>query len=150
MWLGLGLSVLVTEIGRRCSNVNKLLSPISYLGLPLGANPRSKVFWNPVLNRIQNRLAPWKRKFLSKGGRLVLIKAVLSSIPTYFMSVFRIPVSVANEVEKLQGSFFWGDGVEKRKIHAIDWSSICLSKRRGCLGVGRISVKNRGLLTKWV
>ncbi|KAK3222581.1 hypothetical protein Dsin_009606 [Dipteronia sinensis] len=66
--------------------------PITYLGLPLGANPISKTFWNPVILKIENRLAPWKRRFLSKEGRLVLIKEVLSSIPTYYMSVFKIPV----------------------------------------------------------
>ncbi|KAK3220500.1 hypothetical protein Dsin_014470 [Dipteronia sinensis] len=74
--------------------------PISYLGLPLGARPNSKCFWDSVLLRIEKRLAPWKKKFLSKGGRLVLIKAVLSSFPTYFMSIFKVPVNVAQSIEK--------------------------------------------------
>ena len=46
-------------------------------------------------------LAPWKRAFISKGGRLVLIKDILSSLPSYFMSVFHIPVVVAKKLEKL-------------------------------------------------
>ncbi|KAK3222180.1 hypothetical protein Dsin_009205 [Dipteronia sinensis] len=96
--------------------------PITYLGLPLGARPSSKAFWNPILNRIQKRLAPWKRNFLNKGGRLVLIKAVLASIPSYYMSVFKVPIGVANDIEKIQRSFFWGDGVAKRKLHAVNWN----------------------------
>ncbi|KAK3218813.1 hypothetical protein Dsin_012783 [Dipteronia sinensis] len=31
---------------------------ISYLGLPFGANPSMKNFWNPVVQKIENRLAP--------------------------------------------------------------------------------------------
>ena len=80
--------------------------PISYLGLPLGGNPNREVFWNPVIKKVEQRLAPWKRNFISKGGRLVLIKAVLSSLPSYFMSVFSIPALVAKKLEKLQRNFF--------------------------------------------
>ncbi|KAK3224602.1 hypothetical protein Dsin_004464 [Dipteronia sinensis] len=76
--------------------------PISYLGLPLGANPSSIACWNPIIQKIEKRLAPWKMRFLSKGGQLVLIKAVLSSIPTYYLSMFKFPIGVANKIEKLQ------------------------------------------------
>ena len=93
---------------------------VTYLGLPLGAKTRLKSLWNPILSRAEKRLAPWKRKFLNKGGRLVLIKLVLSSIPSYFFSVFLVPLGVAKALEKLQRSFFWGDGLAKRKIHAVD------------------------------
>ena len=95
-------------------------------------------------------MSMWKRKFLSKGGRLVLIKSVISSMPAYLMSVCRIPVGVAKSVEKLQRSFYWGDKVEKRKIHAVGWESMCKSKKFGGLGIGRISDKNKSLLAKWV
>ncbi|KAK3212501.1 hypothetical protein Dsin_017207 [Dipteronia sinensis] len=87
----------------------------TYLDLPLGARPASKAFWDPVVKRIENRMAQWKRKFLNQGGRLVLIKAVLSSIPTYYLWIFKLPTGVAHVIEKPQRSFFWGDGVEKKK-----------------------------------
>ncbi|KAK3188114.1 hypothetical protein Dsin_027675 [Dipteronia sinensis] len=89
-------------------------------------------------------------RFLSKSGRLVLIKAVLSNIPTYYMSVFKMPIEVTQKIERLQWEFFWGDGIEKRKIHTADWDTVCMSKSKGGLGIGRIVDKNAGLLAKWI
>ncbi|KAK3193123.1 hypothetical protein Dsin_024433 [Dipteronia sinensis] len=80
--------------------------PITYLGWPLGGRPNKVEFWRPVLSRIESRLAPWKKKFINKGGRLVLIKEVLASIPIYYMSVLRIPVGVIKTIERIQRSFF--------------------------------------------
>ena len=57
--------------------------PTKYLGMPLGGNPCSGTFWDPVLSKVAKRLDGWKRAFLSKGGRLTLIEAVLYAIPTY-------------------------------------------------------------------
>ncbi|GMQ01291.1 hypothetical protein CsSME_00047977 [Camellia sinensis var. sinensis] len=74
---------------------------VSYLGLPLGALFKAKGVWDGVLERVQCRLAGWKRQYLSKGGRLTLVKSVLGSIPTYFMSVHVILVSVARRLKKL-------------------------------------------------
>ena len=82
--------------------------PISYLGLTLGGRPSSKSFWSNLIQKIEKRLAPWKKIFLNKGGRLVLIKVVMASIPNYYMSIFKIPVWVAQKIERLQRSLFLG------------------------------------------
>lgn len=42
----------------------------NYLGLPLGKNYKSK----KVEEKFRKRLSVWKRRYLSKGGRLTLIK----------------------------------------------------------------------------
>lgn len=60
--------------------------PASYLGLPLGANYKSKVIWGLVINKISLRIDLWKAPLLSKGGRLTLIKASLAVMPNYFLS----------------------------------------------------------------
>ncbi|KAL5555778.1 hypothetical protein UlMin_038014 [Ulmus minor] len=69
--------------------------PMNYLGFPLGGNPNSIEFWNPVVEKVGKRLDGWKKAFLSKRGRLTLIQSVLSSIPIYFMSLFKLPKVVA-------------------------------------------------------
>ena len=57
--------------------------------------------WNPILERMERRLAGWKRLYLSKGGKVTLIKSLLSSLPTYFLSLFPLPSKVAKRMEKL-------------------------------------------------
>ncbi|GMP31378.1 hypothetical protein CsSME_00005615 [Camellia sinensis var. sinensis] len=83
-WIPVGematISVLVAIMGCRVATL-----PVTYLGLPLGASFKSKGVWDRVVDRVQRQLAGWKRQYLSKGGRLTLIKSVLSSIPTYFV-----------------------------------------------------------------
>ena len=73
---------------------------IKYLGLPLGAQFKSTAIWTLILERMEKRLAGWRKRHLSKGGRITLIKSTLSGLPTYFLSLFPIPTSVAHRLEK--------------------------------------------------
>ena len=42
--------------------------PMSYLGLPLGASFKNLAIWNGIIKKMEQRLAWWKRMFLSKGS----------------------------------------------------------------------------------
>ena len=95
--------------------------PMTYLGMPLGASHKSPTIWNPILEKIECKLAGWKKIYLSKGGRLTLLKSTLSSLPTYFLSLFTILSHVANKIERLQRDFLWRDS----KTHLVGWDKVC-------------------------
>ena len=124
--------------------------PTTYLGLPLGGNPCSRSFWEPVITKVAKRLDGWKGVFLSKRGRLTLIEFVLSAIPTYFLSLFQMPTRVIKELEKIMRLFLWkkpdGDGGD----HLIAWKMVVRPKNKGGLGIGRLKEKNKALLLKWL
>ncbi|KHN24682.1 hypothetical protein glysoja_029751, partial [Glycine soja] len=63
--------------------------PFVYLGIPIGANPRRARVWEPIIQKCERRLARWKQRFISFGGRVTLIQSVLTSIPIYYFSFFR-------------------------------------------------------------
>ena len=54
--------------------------PMSYLNMPLGASHKSLTIWNPILEKIECKLAGWKKLYLSKDGRLTLLKSTLSNL----------------------------------------------------------------------
>ena len=56
--------------------------PAEYLGLPLGAKRKASSVWDGVEERFRKRLANWKRQYISKGGRVTLIRSCLSNLPT--------------------------------------------------------------------
>ncbi|XP_058216715.1 uncharacterized protein LOC131327580 [Rhododendron vialii] len=113
--------------------------PIKYLGLPLGANPRRIKTWEPVLERTQKRLSIWRTRTISTGGRLTLINHNSSTLPIYFMSLFKMPVAVAKMLEKLQRQFFWGDTPDKKKMHLVHWERITVKVVRGKYNLDRRS-----------
>jgi hypothetical protein len=89
--------------------------PFKYLGLPVGANPRLSSTWAPMLDSFRKRLGSWGNKYISLGGRIVLINAVLNSLPIFFLSFIKIPVKVWREVVCIQRNFIWGGLSSKNK-----------------------------------
>lgn len=122
--------------------------PVKYLGLPLGARFKSKAVWEPVVERVQKRLASWKGKFLSKGGKLVLMKSVISSMPLYFLSLVQAPTSIIQWLEKIRRDFLWEDFEGSPKFHLMNWNQVCKPLDKGGLGVRSLKLINRALLGK--
>ena len=85
--------------------------PTMYLGLPLGAPHRALGVWDSIEERFRKRLSFWKRQYISKGGRLTFIRSTLSSLPIYFLSLFRMPKIVCSRLEKIQRDFLWVGGI---------------------------------------
>ncbi|RVX18136.1 LINE-1 retrotransposable element ORF2 protein [Vitis vinifera] len=95
-----GIEELAVELGFRVGQL-----PTVYLGLPLGVPNKVVYGWDGVEEKMRRRLALWKSQYISKGGRITLIKSTMVSMPVYQMSLFRMPVSMARRLEKLQRDF---------------------------------------------
>ncbi|GKA96564.1 RNA-directed DNA polymerase, eukaryota, reverse transcriptase zinc-binding domain protein [Tanacetum coccineum] len=87
---------------------------------------------------------------LLEGGRLTLLKSVLTSIPLYHMSIFKVPIGVLNHLESIRRNFFYGVDGSDRKLAWIGWNMVLTSKKNGGLGVSSFFAHNRALLFKWV
>ena len=88
----------------------------------------------------------WKEKLLSQAGKEVIIKAVVQSIPTYLISVFKLLVGLRKDIEAMIQKFWWGQGETKKKIYWVKWSALCLSKSVGEMGFRDIQNFNNALL----
>ena len=123
---------------------------LNYLGMPLGGPYKALSMWDPILEKIKRRLTGWKKLYLSKGGRLTLLKSTLSSMPTYFMSLFPIPIKVARRIELLQRNFLWNGLGDSHSYHLVAWNKVCSPIAHGGLGVLPLHLFNRALLGKWL
>jgi hypothetical protein len=123
--------------------------PFWFLGIPVGANPRRKGTWSPIVDTMRKRLSVWNGRNLSIGGRVTLINSVLSSLPLYFFSFFKAPVCVLKELVSIQRRFLWGGGLETNKMCWVSWDRICQPKDRGGLGIKNLEFFNSSLLSKW-
>ena len=79
--------------------------PRKYLGMPLGTLFKTASIWNPILEKMENKLFGWKHLYLSKEGRLTLLKGSFSSLLTYSLSLFTILVAVVDRLERIQRKF---------------------------------------------
>ncbi|GKV48455.1 hypothetical protein SLEP1_g55268 [Rubroshorea leprosula] len=95
--------------------------PLKYLGIPIGGNHRKTAMWYPMVQSCKKKLASWKGRHLSFGGRITLINLVLSSLP----------------------------GGDDRRINWVKWEKICKKKEEGGLGVRDLRKFNLALMGKW-
>ena len=78
--------------------------------------------------------------YISKGGRVTLIRNTISSLPIYFMSLFCVPMVVRLRLEQIQRYFLWGGGALEHKPHLVKWPIVCRHKKREGLGVKNLLV----------
>ncbi|RVW35135.1 hypothetical protein CK203_085898 [Vitis vinifera] len=88
------LEALDLEVGCKVGRL-----PSSYLGIPLGANYKSVAVWDGVGREISENACHVKMQFISKGGRITLIRSTLSSMPNDLMSLLRMQEWVAWELD---------------------------------------------------
>jgi len=89
-------NVLTTDHNNIASilGVQVVLGTGKYLGLPYMIGRSKKSTFSFIKDRIWKKINSWSSKSLSKADREVLIKFVPQSIPTYFISLFTLPLSL--------------------------------------------------------
>ncbi|GJR08480.1 RNA-directed DNA polymerase, eukaryota [Tanacetum coccineum] len=132
------------EIAARYIGYANLVAPFSHFGVKVGGRMERINSWDDVVSKVTYRLSKWKLKTLSIGGRLTLIKSVLSSIPLYQMSSFKVPIKVLNILESIRRKFFNGIEGNERKMALISWETVLALKKYGGLGVSNAL---RGLIS---
>jgi hypothetical protein len=123
--------------------------PIKYPGVPISPSRLHVIDWLPLVEKNNKRLDIWKGGLMSIAGRVVLIDASLSNTTTYHMSIYLLPKTITEKLDKTRRTFFWQGGGTKKKYHLIRWTNICKHKKKGGLGIRNLRKMNISLMTKW-
>lgn len=106
--------------------------------------------FDPVVKKMRHRLDPWKGKFNSSRGNLILLNTCLSSLPTYIMGFNLLFNGNHKQMDNIRANFFWQRANKKSKYNMISWEAITRPKDHGGLGVINTKLMNQCLITKWI
>ncbi|KAL9833365.1 hypothetical protein AtNW77_Chr3g0220721 [Arabidopsis thaliana] len=120
----------------------------SYLGLPEKIHGSKVQVFSFVRDRLQKRLNTWSAKFLSKGGKEVLIKSVAQALPTYVMSCFLLPKAIRSKLSSAIANFWWKTNENSNGIHWLAWDKLCTPHNEGGLQLWRLIRYPNSLLSR--
>lgn len=87
------------------------------MAIPFLHNRINKDTYNYILEKINQKLSVWNNNFLSFAGRLILVKSVLMTIPTYTMQTTTLPKVLCDKIEPVVQNFVWGNVNGNRNIN---------------------------------
>jgi hypothetical protein len=119
-----------------------------YLGLPTPQGRMHKGRLQNLQERLLKRMMVWGDGIPSQAGKETLIKSIAQAIPTYIMSIFKLPMSVCDDLTRMIRNYWWGSSKGKRKTHWISWEKITMPKANGGLGFRNFRVFNQALLAR--
>ena len=112
--------------------VHVVLGTGKYLGLPSMIGKDRNATFAYIKDRVWNKINSWNGKCLSKVGREVMIKSVLQAIPSYVISIFHLPSTLVDSIEKMMNTFWWCHGrTTQRGIHWMNWEKLSAPKKHG-------------------
>lgn len=139
-----GISLPVEQ----CIGMNRGSFPMKYLGSPITHTRKRKEHYAELIDRVKGKLQVWKGKMLSYGGKEVLLKSVLQSIPVYVLSAITPPICVIKELHRIFAKFFWSTKESGRSKHWSEWVKMCIPKQEGGLGFRSIFDVSKALYAK--
>ncbi|CAA7018096.1 unnamed protein product, partial [Microthlaspi erraticum] len=119
-----------------------------YLGLPEHFGRCKKDIFTGIVDKVRKKAHSWTSGFLSGAGKQVLLKSVLSTMPSYAMSCFKLPKSLCKRLQTALTRFWWDDKPDKRKMSWVSWDKLSVPKNGGGLDFREIEIFNDAQLAK--
>ncbi|CAE5959180.1 unnamed protein product [Arabidopsis arenosa] len=111
-----------------------------YLGLPELFGQKKKDLFASIVDRIRQKAISWSSRFLSSAGKMVMLKSVLTAIPTYAMSCFQLPASLCDRIQSALTRFWWDKNDQQKKMCWISWEKMARPKQTGGLGFKNVKL----------
>ncbi|XP_021750219.1 uncharacterized protein LOC110715907 [Chenopodium quinoa] len=120
----------------------------SYLGLPVDIGRHKCKAFQPLIDKVANRLSGFASLHLSSAAKLVIINYVLVTSFNHILSVLKIPSTVIDKINNLFLRFWWKSTPHSRGIAMAPSSVLYRPKGLGGLGLRHLGFFNSALLAK--
>jgi hypothetical protein len=136
------------DILARTFNYQMGTYPFTYLGLPMGLfKPKAEDFL-PLIHRIERRLLSTST-YRNQAGRLEMVNAVLTALPTFYMSNLKLPPTTYKQIDRHKKHCMWrGANMNAKKPPLAAWKLETRPKSDGGIGITNLSTQNNALLIK--
>jgi ribonuclease HI len=98
------------------------------------------------VTHFEKRINFWCNKWLSLGGRYILVKSVLESLLLYWMSLEKIPNKIHILLRRLIFNFLWNSHPGHYRFHLCNWTELTKPRRYGGWGLMNLPLFNTALL----
>jgi len=133
---------------REIFGVQRIDFEAKYLGLPTPMGRLKRGVFQPLEERFHKQMTAWKEKELSATGKEVLIKSMAQVLPNYVMSVFKLPVTLCDNLMKHIRAYWWGSENDHRKVQWVPWERMIMPKGFGGMGFRDLRLVNQALLAR--
>ncbi|KAL3699430.1 hypothetical protein R1sor_017452 [Riccia sorocarpa] len=107
-----------------------------YLGVGIGVNLQEGAGIRIIIKRMRDRIFRWENAVLTWPARVVLLKHILSQIPTYQLLTLGCTKKEAKTIEGMCRDLLWGVSDQgKPKKALISWKRLTRPKSMGGLGI---------------
>eukprot|EP00253_Pinus_taeda_P036625 PITA_36625 len=87
----------------------------TYLGMPVSAGNLKAIAWEVIIDKMKRKIQHWGTSWLNPVGRIILLKAGLSSLPLYCFTLLQAPANFHFKMDGLLRHFLWQGGrIEKK------------------------------------
>ncbi|XP_058784051.1 uncharacterized protein LOC131658815 [Vicia villosa] len=122
--------------------------PFKYLGVPITSRKLHIALYQPLINKIVQRMSSWTASLLSYAGRWLLIQSVIQSMTAYWMQIYPMPKKVIHHIGAICRTFLWCNKSNISKKSPISWESIREPRNAGGLNLVELNCWNKATIIK--
>ncbi|KAL9246131.1 hypothetical protein vseg_019705 [Gypsophila vaccaria] len=124
--------------------------PFKYLGVPISSRKLAVMDCEVLIEKAVSQIRAWGARKLSYAGRLVLVKAVLTHLHSYWASIFLIPAGVLKRINQICRNYLWEGQGHYSHSPNVAWEEVCKPIKAGGLGILNSKLMNKALIGKYV